>query len=219
MRELLRPGHVFVDVGANIGFFTNLGAHLVGRAGHVVAVEPLDKNVQLIYRSLERNGFNQVTVYVCAASDRAGLVSISTDSGTSNGQVLATVSRDLRVALAQARQLDDLTAGLERVDLVKLDIEGYELLAWRGFRRGLSTYRPKVLTEFHPHCMRKFVGVDPLEYLNELFSYGDSIQVLLPRGGRKVCDTPADVMHHWESANRTERADGKLHLDILVSVK
>ena len=51
----LRPGSVFFDVGANVGFFTLLAARAVGPRGHIVAVEPMPENVAALRRNLERN--------------------------------------------------------------------------------------------------------------------------------------------------------------------
>lgn len=216
VRKLLRPGGTFIDVGANIGFFTNMAAHLVGPGGLVVAVEPMDKNVQLIFLSLAKNGFGNVRVHVCAASDREQLVSIVSNAATSNGQVVDTSKADSYAVLAQTRRLDDLTADVQRVDLLKLDIEGYELFAWRGFREGLEKHRPIVLAEFHPYCMRRFTGIDPFEYLDEIFAYGRTVQVLTPRGDHIACTTPAKVMEHWEKAGASAAVQGTQHLDLLI---
>jgi FkbM family methyltransferase len=216
LRDLLQHGYTFVDVGANIGFFTNLAAHLVGASGFVVAVEPMDKNVQLIYRALEKNRFANVRVHVCAVSDRMGLATLTSHAGTSNGQILAASAFARQACYAQTRTLDELTADLSRVDVVKIDIEGYELIAWRGFRRTLEKHRPAVLTEFHPYCMTTFVGVDPLDYLQELFAYTDNISVLQRDGRRTACRGAADVMRQWELADAAARGDGTDHLDLLV---
>jgi FkbM family methyltransferase len=214
IRNLLEPGNVFVDVGANIGYFTNLAAHLVGPSGQVVAVEALDKNAQLIFKSLERNGFDNACVNVCAASDRNGRLSIRSDSGTSNGQAMAAGAGDF---FAQSRLLDDLAANLPRIDLVKLDIEGFEPLAWRGFRKMLAKHRPNVLTEFHPYCMRKFVGVEPEEYLNELFAYSGDVRVLNVDGTMIRTGSPDDVMSRWSLENEAANTEGKRHLDLFIS--
>jgi FkbM family methyltransferase len=216
MKELLRPGDVFVDIGANIGFFTNLAARLVGSDGFVLAVEPMDKNVQLILRSLERNGFAHVRVLACAASDREGRVAMRTDPGTSNGQAVATGMAGQRTLYAQTLRLDDVSRDLTRIDLVKLDIEGFELLAWRGFRDGLARHRPRVLTEFHPYCMRQFVGIEPEEYLVELFAYAGAVDVVPTEGPRVRCAAPDDVMREWHTVNERANAAGKYHLDLLV---
>jgi len=212
--ECLRPGNVFVDVGANIGFFTNMAAHLVGERGVVVAVEPMDKNLQLIYRGIERNAFKHVRVHACAASDRTQIVSMATGAATSNGQVIPASSTTQQL-FAQAKPLDPLLADLERIDLIKLDIEGYELLAWRGLHRSLERHRPLVLSEFHPFCMRTHVGIEPLDYLAALFAYGE-VTILHHEGGTTRCATPTEVMQQWAIADKAMRDDGKHHLDLSI---
>lgn len=216
LRANLCKGAVFVDVGANIGFFTNLAAHLVGAGGKVIAIEPMDKNLQLIYRSLDRNAFDHVHVYACAASDAIQLVRMATGPRTSNGQML--VNGDSNAVLySQAVRLDDLFGnGLERIDLVKFDIEGFELRAWKGFQRTLMRCRPVVLSEFHPWCMREFAGVEPLDYLRELFEYGGLVSVLPWAGGEVICESPEKVMVAWEEADKATQSGGKDHLDLLV---
>jgi FkbM family methyltransferase len=217
VRNLLRKGNVFVDVGANIGFFSNMAASIVGDEGYVVCVEPLDKNRQLLFRALERNAFARVRVHSCAASNRAGIISIITDPGTSNGQPLPAGVSSRNALYAQTERLDDLTADLRRIDLVKMDIDGYEILAWDGFRSSLEKHRPMIVSEFHPYGMRKFVGVDPLEYLAELFGYGETVQVLEFEGGRTTCKSPGEVMRRWELVNASMQSEeGKVHLDLLV---
>ena len=214
IRALLRPGNVFIDVGANIGFFSQLAAQLVGREGRVVAIEPLDKNVQLILRSIDRNRFEHVEVHACAIADRTGLVSMLTDAATSNGQASAGVRA--ATLLAQTRTLDTVTRDLPRIDVVKIDIEGFELAAWRGFSRGLATHRPHVLTEFHPYCMKRFAGVEPLDYLAELFAYSPHIEVIHPHRDTERCIDAAAVLGAWEAYDRGEGGQGTSHLDLLV---
>src|SRR5882757_11121436 len=57
LRRLLAPGDVFYDIGANVGFFTILGARLVGPQGHVVAFEPVPACARAVGRNIELNGF------------------------------------------------------------------------------------------------------------------------------------------------------------------
>jgi FkbM family methyltransferase len=218
LRDLLRPGMTFVDVGANLGIFTNMAATLVGPNGLVIAVEPLDKNLQLLYRALSRNGLDNVRVYACAAGERVGLISILTDPGTSNGQPLPSVAADPRLLFTQTKRLDDLTAGIDRMDVVKFDIDGFELIAWRGFREQLAKFRPSVLTEFHPYGMEKFVKVDPLDYLAELFAYGIVHVLSQDRGFPRIpCATAEAVMRHWKTVNGS--GGGTVHLDLMITPK
>ena len=217
VRELLRPGDTFVDVGANIGYFMALAAHLVGKGGKVAAVEPMDKNVQLLYATIWRNRFSHVEVFPYAASDANGLLPMATGAGTSNGQVvLGSAEERLPAVFAQARRLDDLLADLNSVRLLKIDIEGHELIALRGFTDGLARHRPQMLTEFHPKCMRENSKIEPADYLAFLFAYGTNIQVLHGDGGQVVCDDADAVMREWQRADHRLAGHGSVHLDLYV---
>lgn len=218
VREHLRTGSTFVDVGANIGYFTALAAQLVGRGGTVVAVEPLDKNLQLIYATIWRNRFDWVEAIPFAASNFRGLLPIATHGRTSNGQVELLGSSDRQpAAFAPARPLDDMLSHLANLHLLKIDIEGHELIALRGFTSGLARHRPLLLTEFHPMCMRRNSGIDPDDYLAFLFEYGGSIRVLRHEGGHKDCNDAAAVMREWARADAHFASNGTVHLDLFVS--
>jgi FkbM family methyltransferase len=220
VKEVLRPGDTFVDVGANIGYFAALGAHLVGPTGHVVAIEPMDKNVQLISATVWRNRFANVEVLPYAASASARIVPMVTGPRTSNGEVVrADPNGRVPALFAQARRLDDMLRDLDRLDLIKFDIEGHELLAWRGFAEGIVRHRPLVLTEFHPKCMRENAGVEPTEYLDVLFGYAESVHVLRGPADRVPCRNVTEVMAEWEAADRRLRSGGTTHLDLFVRPK
>ena len=90
----LKPGMTFIDVGANIGFFTILASRLVGPEGRVIAFEPNSENCRLILLSLERNGINNVELYPLGLSDRRGFSYFSTHLG-SNGGFLPSGSETL----------------------------------------------------------------------------------------------------------------------------
>lgn len=215
LRTRLQEGMCFLDVGANIGYFTAFAANAVGSAGRVVALEPMDKNLQLIYATIVRNGFTHVRVEPFAASDATEVVCMGTHGGSSNGEIVREWSRSDRPLYAQTRRLDDLLAGEHRFDVVKFDIEGHELNAWRGFARTLERDRPIVLTEFHPRCLRRNAGIQPEEYGAALLEYG-AVTVLHPRGRRSHCRDLEALMHLWAKSDAALRGDGAAHLDLLV---
>jgi FkbM family methyltransferase len=215
LRERLHAGGRFLDVGANIGYFTALAAHLVGTSGRVVAVEPMDKNLQLIYATIARNDFTQVQVQPFAASDATGIVCMGTHGGSSNGEIVREWKRGDRPLYAQTRRLDDLLADEARFDVVKFDIEGHELHAWRGFARTLARDRPVVLTEFHPRCLRDNAQVDPRDYAAALFAYG-AVTVLHFDGRRSTCRDGEALMRLWAREDAALNTDGAAHLDLLV---
>jgi hypothetical protein len=81
LAETLKPGDVFYDVGANEGFFTLIGAQLVGRGGTVVAFEPLPENVTQLERNVDLNSFEHVLVVAAAVGAASGTGSFGSPSG------------------------------------------------------------------------------------------------------------------------------------------
>ena len=186
LEDYMHEGRRFLDVGANIGYFTAFAAHQVGSSGRVVAIEPMDNNLQLIYSTIARNGFANVRVEPFAASDASGVVCMGTHGGFSNGEIVREWNRGEQPLYAPTRCLDDLLSGESRFDVVKFDVEGHELHAWRGFSRTLERDRPILLTKFHPRCLTCNAGVEPEAYGAVLLQYG-AVTVLHSDGRRTPC--------------------------------
>ena len=218
LRKILRQNDVFLDVGANIGYFTALAARLVGPEGRVIAWEPMDKNVQLIYATAWENGFANVTVYPFAASSDVRLVPmtsspLSSNAGIRRGEIGSQRTR----VIAQTQRLDDHLAQLDRLDVIKFDIEGHESHAWKGAASILARHRPHVLTEFHPRCIRSSADIEPIDYLQQLFDYAPRVEVLHRNRDNVVCSTPDEVMREWQFADEEFGMDGGMHIDLYVN--
>ncbi len=129
LRAHARPGAVFVDVGANFGGYTWWMLHLLGRDCTVLALEPdPELNARLRWNLLE-NGRDDVRVLACAAGDREGSASLRIDARNRGENRLQGEGGDdgggvevpVRPLAALVRE-----AGLPRIDLMKIDIEGLE---------------------------------------------------------------------------------------------
>jgi FkbM family methyltransferase len=154
LKALLRPGDVFVDVGANVGYFSLLAARRVGPTGQVVAFEPVALTRGQLAENVQLNRLGSVTVRGEALSDQAGEVEFfvgPTDHrGTSSLRPLAASSERIRVRTVR---LDDLELpGPVRV--VKIDVEGAELLALRGMADTLRQDHPDLIVEVTDSFLR-----------------------------------------------------------------
>lgn len=144
-QALVRPGGTVVDIGANLGWYTLLAAIGVGEAGRVVAVEPNPALARLLEQTVEANAFaGRVSVLRAAVGDAPGVLDLDADpAGPGGGVTRPTGSRPPFAGLARmqvpAMPLDALIAaghaGDGQVDLVKMDIEGWEGMALRGMAR------------------------------------------------------------------------------------
>jgi FkbM family methyltransferase len=182
LREVLEKGATFVDIGANIGWFSLLGASLVGPAGRVIAVEPNPLNVALLRRSAEDNGFDNIEVLEVALADAPGVVALETDG--SNGRVIAIngpppkpVAASFVVATYPLDALLD-RAGVGRVDTMKIDVEGAEPLVLRGATKMLARDRPVIISEFFPLALDSSPGGSAESYLDLLRQFGYRLSVI-----------------------------------------
>jgi FkbM family methyltransferase len=156
LMRLTRPGDVVFDIGANVGFYTLLAAHLVGDRGSVVAFEPAARNVGYLRRHLELNALTNVRVLEAAVGDRVGTAVFETGPTFSEGRLVADDSPgpgQCRIGLVT---LDDLLARGEvpLPKLLKIDVEGAEYAVLRGAVNLLERARPEILLSTHTTAVR-----------------------------------------------------------------
>jgi FkbM family methyltransferase len=159
----LRPGMVVLDVGANVGYYALLASRRVGKEGAVYAFEPHPRTCASLKRNVARNSASNVRVLEAAVSRTAGIEMLHlSGTATHSGLHASMEDADPRSVQVDAIAIDDLE--LERVGLVKIDIEGEEPSALEGMRRTLERSPDAcVLLEFSPAALRA-AGHDPNEF-------------------------------------------------------
>lgn len=213
IRNQLKKGDVFLDLGANIGYFTMLAAKLVGQSGKVIAVEPNPQNLQLIYASLLENQITNVAIYPYAVSDCAGILRFTTVG--SNGGVITKYSKDQKhFMLVPALTIDEMLKDIPQIDLIKIDIEAHEPAAIRGMEKVLRRLKPMIITEFHPWAMRLNNADPPEVYLQQLEDLGYRFSVIKSSGELVAMSSPQQVLKFWQSL-QLETA----HLDLIAQSK
>jgi len=144
---------VAVDIGANIGLYTLAMARRVGPHGRVFAFEPAPANFALLTRNVESNGYSAiVTACRTAITDRSGLARFTLNVHNAGMHRLASEGA---IEVETAR-LDDLLAG-QRVDFVKIDVEGAEVAVLRGMQSIIAA-NPSIalLVEYNESGLRTF---------------------------------------------------------------
>lgn len=210
---LLSRGKTFVDVGANIGFFSLLAAERVGRAGRVLSFEPNPDNCDLLRMSATANGFEDIiAIHNVAVAERKGQLQFTAPAIDSNGRVVNTAeaaSGNVETFTVEAVTLDDALADVGRVDVIKMDVEGSEARAWRGMQEVVRRHKPVITFEFSPIQLRHTSEVDPVEFLEEMQSTYN-LFIILPQGATAAApDKIADIMRAYEDS-------GLSHLDLLA---
>lgn len=171
----LHPDQVFIDVGANKGDFSLYAASLVGKDGIVIAIEPDPDNCHWIRRSIALNKYHQVTLREAALSEQAGHATLYRGQKSGWHSLLPGLpGRDRDTVQVQTISLDDLVAELGlngRVSMIKVDVEGAEMMVLRGATETLrSQPQPVIVMDVHP-----YLGVDPEEVCRFLKGLGYGI--------------------------------------------
>jgi FkbM family methyltransferase len=194
----LGPGMTFLDVGANFGYFTMLAASRVGAEGRVLAVEPSPYAGSCLAIAVEANGLQQVRVFPMGLSAAAGDLDLyipATEEGF-HSPTMSAESGGAPVAV-RVRRLDECLEdwGVERVDLMKIDIEGHEPQALAGGYRALSEGRVRaVLCEFNDFWLRA-QGSSPDALYDMLLQAGFRDTAGPARFGAGCCDNRFFVHH------------------------
>jgi FkbM family methyltransferase len=154
--SILQPGDVFVDVGANIGYYTLLASGLVGAGGKVVSIEPSPDIFAQLSQNAVLNGASNTRLLNLAASDARGELLLYGGSKWNRGATSTVIHGpdQMPEARVAAAPLDEilLPDEMRRVALIKIDIEGAELPVLQRILDTLDSYSPemKILVEMAP---------------------------------------------------------------------
>jgi len=176
--RLLGPGDVFVDVGANVGYHAFRASPRVGAGGRVVAVEANSENARLIAHTIAVNSLTNVELVPLALAARRGFVNFGTHVG-SNGGFLpdddATTGSG-RGTVVPTMALDDLE--LDRVGVIKIDVEGAEAIVIDGAWATIERLRPTFVMEFSQEMTERVSARSPEEHLQRFVDRGYSISII-----------------------------------------
>lgn len=176
----LSEGAVFFDVGAHIGYDSLKAAGRVGEKGRVVAFEPNPNTLRLLRANIEASGARNITVEPIACTDAEQTLTLfdSTPGGNSGSSSLsqANAGAQTRSYVVKGRPIDDVVSelGLARVDVLKADVEGAELIVLRGAAQTLRRFHPVLILEVVPRQLRNMnASVAELEAFIKALGYGE----------------------------------------------
>lgn len=165
--DVLGKNKVFVDIGANIGYHTIYGAKL---AKAVIAFEPQKDNFAILQENVARNSCPNVICENFGVSDREGAASIFLCGNNKGGHSLVKSDEVGKEEAIRTIILDSYLAG-RKVDVIKMDIEGWELHALKGMLETLKRSRPVLISEFRASSIQT-AGGNPEEFLSILSDLG-----------------------------------------------
>src|SRR6056297_3377173 len=186
-------GAVCCDIGAGFGLYTLTCARRVGPTGRVLAFEPLPGPRRALTRAVRWLHATNVTVFpeAVGAAPRTVAMSLPVRRGLPvHGRAFVADDADGLGSNAEFRRarrvavevvtLDDMVdrSRLERLDLIKIDVEGYEPTVLRGAERTIRRFRPVMLLEIEDRHLRRF-GVDSASVVAMMHGYGYDMATLV----------------------------------------
>jgi len=149
----ISKGGVILDIGSNIGYYAVHEAVLVGPKGLVIAVEPQPHVYKALLISFKTNGLKNYIAFKRAISNTRGSIelAISSLSNWSRVDVYGRDSDVLKRIVVEASSVDELVneLGLQKLDLVRMDVEGYEEKILEGMQNTIERFRPIICMELH----------------------------------------------------------------------
>ncbi|WP_240732696.1 FkbM family methyltransferase [Halioglobus maricola] len=212
--QVLRPGQVFIDVGANIGYFSLLAAGVVGPKGRVFAFEPDPANFILMQRSI---GHNQLS---CIEAVNAGLAAQASDAqlylsehNLGDHQIFDAGDARRSVAISLLNGTDYLVARTNRIDLLKIDTQGSEYGVVAGLLPLLQAQAApcRIIVELTPRSLRQCGSsgrqlIELLAQLNQPFWIVDHIE------HRLVASDAAELAQWCDNVDAVPEDEGFMNI-------
>lgn len=151
--QLVKQGDKVIDIGANLGYYTCPLADLVGEGGRVYAVEPVPVIFSVLKRNVGKRRNVELLNYALGEQERT--IEMANDSVASAGYFgtgrnfvsEGELSKDAVRFTAQMKRGSELFGGMEKIDFIKCDIEGYERVVLPELRPLIEKFHPTVLVE------------------------------------------------------------------------
>ncbi|KPK96609.1 MAG: hypothetical protein AMJ95_13285 [Omnitrophica WOR_2 bacterium SM23_72] len=177
LQKSLQAGHVFFDVGSNIGFMSLFASRLIGKSGSVYSFEPEPETFAILKENVRLNKLNNIYLFDMALGSEKKEVFIYRDLKTDRGKasLIRPEQGDVRPSRVPLRTLDDFIAQnrISRIDMIKIDVEGWEMEVLRGAKKILGhPQAPMVCIEYsHRHPVYSAEPLDIYRYILSLNGY------------------------------------------------
>lgn len=217
--KMIGDGDTFVDVGSNFGVMSFFASKKLGENGSVISFEPNPDNLNLFKRGIIYNKFNNITCLPIGLSDKKRMIDLC---GTSNGYVdMTSESVDFSGnKIIQCLPGDELLLNSNGVDLIKIDVEGHDLHVIKGLEKTLIKFKPSVITEFNPRCIKNFSDLSCDYFVEQIYKTFEVVYSVSSEGDCTLIKDGNNLLRHWEEVNHSLTKnnileDGVAHLDLV----
>lgn len=207
--RLCSPGMTFLDIGANVGYYTALALARMRGQGEVISLEPDPESFLYLQQTVAANGHSLTTCLRKAASDHSGNATLFTSNDNRGDNRLYNNEFADGSCQVETVLVDDLLdeVHVNQVDLVKIDVQGFEGHVIAGMRRTIDrSSNLIILSEFWPHGLER-AGTNPADYLGQMSDYGFDVYEF---------DHKGDLSSVTDHAALISRTFGRRYTNIVV---
>lgn len=206
INALLPAKGVFLDIGSNMGYCSLLMSKAVGEDGRIFAIEPSERDFLRLVDNVNLNRLGNVNVHRLAVSDKIGKVTISiAPEERSALNTLGTEFSNRGIEKVQTEEVDSTTLDafveeeeLDRIDVIKMDIEGSELKALNGARDAIEQHRPALIVGINENSLRASnASVEEIEKTLKELRYKMYYLIEKPFFALKETTTLKQVKNDW----------------------
>ncbi|MEK7576476.1 MAG: FkbM family methyltransferase [Patescibacteria group bacterium] len=192
--NIIQKGWTVVDIGANLGYYTIRAARLVGNHGKVIAFEPEEENFHFLEKNIRANKYTQIQALPWAVSDISGTTQIYISEENSGDHRIYNTGANRNKREINTTSLDDFFKPGDRINFIKMDIQGAEFLALKGMKRVLND-NPEIIimSEFWPEGLTQS-GSSPQEFLRALQQHGFFLAYIDEKTNAIIKSSPEELM-------------------------
>lgn len=185
LKNYIKKDYTVLDIGANIGFYANIISEIIGEKGKVICFEPDTKNFKYLEESTKIK--NNIIIYNKAVSSKSEKIKIYTSKNLNvDHRTYKPDDYDQEIEIDAVSIDDFLFESFNKIDFIKIDIQGYEMQAIKGMLKTLnSNINIKIISEFWPHGLNKS-GSSVIEYFNFLDNNGFNCYILNKNSMQKL---------------------------------
>jgi len=200
-KKIINKGMNVVDIGANIGYFSILFSRWIGETGKVFCFEPEPDNFHLLQKNIQANNCENIIPIQKAVSNSNGTTSLFlSEENKGDHRIIdfdAYYKDELRKEIeVESIKLDSAIPPNFNIDIIKMDIQGAEMLAMEGMLEILNrNYKMYLVTEFWPYAIEKS-GHIPRKLLEQIIQTGFKISIL--KNGQQIpIENPLEIIHDY----------------------
>jgi FkbM family methyltransferase len=166
LKKIIKPGDSVLDIGSNIGFYAKILSSFTGEKGKVYCFEPDSTNFKYLKKNTQ--GIDNIVLFNKAVSDKADTLKVYKSKLLNVDHRTYPVNNYDSVEEIESISIDALLKDktISKVDVIKIDIQGYELTAFNGMKELLSNNSQlKIIAEYWPHGFKR-AGTSAIDFYN-----------------------------------------------------